>query len=290
VKKIVSLLLIAGLVGGFALTLGLSRAQDTAKTEDKEETSSSASAEESAIPVMLQDSAFERFVDVRLLGRAIGDLDAALLTDVALQLAEGERVLLRSHKGLPAKGVLQAAVKMAAKKGDKTSLGRLAKYAKKSKDDDLGKLVNTNLKMAEKSRPAAPAMISGDTTPEQLSVYKGFLAQIDSATFLGDAKGLAAVAEEVGKLEKGSLPDKLKADLIKRVKVATDEVKSSAASDTQKALSLLSEASRASWAIYKKRGHRGHWQWHGRYRSHHEAERDARHLRRGGWFVRIDHH
>jgi len=289
VKKILSLLLIAGLVGGFALTLGLSRAQDEAKTEDKAETTSKASTEEAAIPVTLQDPAFERFVDIRLLGRAVSDLDASLMTDLALQLAEGERVLLRSHKGLPAKGVLQSAAKMAAKKGDKKSLSRLAKYAKQSKDEDLGKLVSTNLKFAEKSRPVAPT-ISGDTTPEQLSVYKGFLAQIDSAAFLGDTKGLAAVAEEVNKLEKGSLPDKLKADLMKRVRTAQDDAKSGETTATQKTLSMLSETSRAGWAIYKKRGHRGNWRWHGRYRSHRDAERDSRHLRREGWFVRIDHH
>src|SRR5690348_10316522 len=46
------------------------------------------------------DPAFARYVDVYAAGRALLDGDAAALTDAALALAEGERVLLRQHKGL----------------------------------------------------------------------------------------------------------------------------------------------------------------------------------------------
>src|SRR5438309_1123415 len=46
------------------------------------------------IPPPLQESAFERYVDLRLLGQALSSQNPGLLCDVALQLAEGERVLL----------------------------------------------------------------------------------------------------------------------------------------------------------------------------------------------------
>ena len=59
-------------------------------------------------------------------------------------------------------------------------------------------------------------IIPADITTEQLGVYKGFKAQIDSASFLGDSKGLTAVAAEVSKLNKDQLPAQLKADLRSR--------------------------------------------------------------------------
>ena len=181
-------------------------------------------------------------MDVRLIATAVSTLDAALLTDAALQLAEGERVLLRSHKGLPAQGVIQAAVKLASQKRDKASLERLAKFAMLTKNEELGKQVKTNLDLAMASRTAPALMIPADTRPEQLSVYKGLIAILDSAVLLHDAKGVSAVAEDVKKLEKGALPDKLTADLEKRIKEAETNVKSASPTDTQKALSMLQSA------------------------------------------------
>src|SRR5690349_11388462 len=49
-----------------------------------------------SLPAELTDPAFDKYVDISLLGRAWSSKDSALLTDIALQLAEGERVLMRA--------------------------------------------------------------------------------------------------------------------------------------------------------------------------------------------------
>ena len=51
-----------------------------------------------ASTVELVDPAFGQYIDIRLLWQGWGSMDAGMLTDAALQLAEGERVLMRSHK------------------------------------------------------------------------------------------------------------------------------------------------------------------------------------------------
>jgi hypothetical protein len=60
----------------------------------------------SIIPSELDDPAYRQYVDIRLLQQALKDSDSQLLTDVVLQLEEGERVLMRSHKAIPAVDVL----------------------------------------------------------------------------------------------------------------------------------------------------------------------------------------
>src|SRR4051794_9036967 len=52
------------------------------------------------LPKKLQDAAFDQYVDIQLMAHAVDALDAELLTDVGLQLAEGERILLRPHQGV----------------------------------------------------------------------------------------------------------------------------------------------------------------------------------------------
>ena len=50
-----------------------------------------------ALPDELLDAAFARYMDIDFLRAAWQALDAAALADAGLQLAEGERVLFRSH-------------------------------------------------------------------------------------------------------------------------------------------------------------------------------------------------
>ena len=85
---------------------------------------------EPQIPDELQDRAFDQYVDMVRLQEAWDRLSAAALADAGLQLAEGERVLFRSHKALPADAVLKAAANIAVEKRDKQTLERLAKAAR----------------------------------------------------------------------------------------------------------------------------------------------------------------
>src|SRR5262245_46946059 len=47
------------------------------------------------VPAELRDPAFDRFVDLAQVGQTLAAQDPGRLTDLALQMVEGERVLLR---------------------------------------------------------------------------------------------------------------------------------------------------------------------------------------------------
>src|SRR5262249_59130687 len=84
-----------------------------------------------------RDPAFDRYVDLTLLQEALASRDSAQVADVALQLAEGERILLRPHKAVKADKLLALAVRLAAKMQDRATLDRLAKMATARGDKGL---------------------------------------------------------------------------------------------------------------------------------------------------------
>ena len=68
------------------------------------------------------DPAFAKFVDVSLLTEAMAGPNASLMADVALGLAEGERVLVRNHRaGVTADGLMAKVAKLAARSNDKAT-------------------------------------------------------------------------------------------------------------------------------------------------------------------------
>src|SRR5437764_15129181 len=73
-----------------------------------------------------RDPAYDRFVDLDQLSTAWEQKDPELLTDIALQLLEGERVLLRPNKYITADQVFNLAIKVAADTKDTPALKRLA--------------------------------------------------------------------------------------------------------------------------------------------------------------------
>jgi hypothetical protein len=76
------------------------------------------------------DPSFSKYVDLSLLTDAVAQVDASLLTDVALSLAEGERVLVRTHRsGLTADQLIARAARLAVALNDKSTLDRIMKAA-----------------------------------------------------------------------------------------------------------------------------------------------------------------
>src|SRR5262249_22565918 len=132
---------LGGLVLGGCLVCGLFGHAEPAKTKvPPEERATPLDSERPpapAIPADLRDPAFERYVDVAQVGEALAAGNPGLLTDVAMQLAEGERVLQRPHKALSAARVLKLAMRLAVEKKDKPALDRLAKVVKASGDKEL---------------------------------------------------------------------------------------------------------------------------------------------------------
>ena len=99
------------------------------------------------------DPAFSKHVDLSLLAEAMAKPDAALLVDVALGLAEGERVLVRNHRsGLNSEDLMARAVKLAARLNDKTTLDRISKAATVANKPQWAKLVTETKEFAGVSR------------------------------------------------------------------------------------------------------------------------------------------
>lgn len=87
------------------------------------------------------DPAFEAYVSRDLLQQATGSTNPELLTDVALQLAEGERVLMRSHLGVSSEEVLRLAYRLATEEATKARLKKAAEKAeKKNLLDEFAKI------------------------------------------------------------------------------------------------------------------------------------------------------
>ncbi|QDU26690.1 hypothetical protein ETAA8_17710 [Anatilimnocola aggregata] len=137
----------------------------------------------------LYDPAFDRYVDLMMLGRAWDQLDAALMTDCALQLAEGERILMRSHKAVSSKQLLELASKVAADKRDLATLDRLAKVCESTKNTEALTQVTAARKLAGASRKIDPAMSLSvaETSPEQLALYQNAINGARGAGIVGDA-------------------------------------------------------------------------------------------------------
>lgn len=143
------------------------------------------------------DPAFDRYVDLLLLGEAWDTLDPVLLTDCAMQLAEGERILMRSHKAISSTQLLDLAAKVAADKRDTATLDRLAKVYTASKNTTALEQLNTAKKLASASRKVDPAMSvsATDTSPDQLALYQDAINGVKAAGLVGDESFFTGLEE-----------------------------------------------------------------------------------------------
>ncbi|WP_437203443.1 hypothetical protein [Planctomicrobium sp. SH664] len=183
-------------LSALALAFGLSVTQPAAFAETKAAPAATAEAAategEAFEGADLYDPAFNTYLDISLLGYAWSNKDAKLLTDLALQLAEGERVLLRTHKAGSAKELLAIAAKVAVDADDKEALARVAQAATALKYDDIVALTKSSNKLAGASRKDEPALqVSVEEMPvEQIAAYRWVLDQLKGAELLGDKKSL----------------------------------------------------------------------------------------------------
>ena len=153
----------------------------------------------SSIPHELADLSFERYVDVKALGDAYLAKDAALMTDVGLQLLEGERVLLRSHRGLKASTVFEAALRVATDQIDVATLDRLSKVAEKIGDKTLGDKVKVSRQLADKPRAAEPPVPAPDENlpANEVIEIQNQIERFERARAVGDVAGLKTLQAEL---------------------------------------------------------------------------------------------
>lgn len=180
-----------------ALSLGVLPGPLLAQDDAKEAAPAAEFAEEApyVLPAELDDAPFAQYVDISLLGQAWAAKDAALLTDLALQLASGERILLRAHKAGSSRDLLGLAVKVAQSADDKAALERVAQAAGYLKYDDIVAMTKSSGKLAGASRKDEPALsVSVDQMPaEGFAAYGWLVNQVRSVELLGDKAALDAI-------------------------------------------------------------------------------------------------
>jgi hypothetical protein len=192
-----------------------------------------------------RDRAFERYVDVQALRQAIRSLNASLLTDVAAQFAEGERILFRQHKSISADEVLAFAVKVASHKKDNSALERLSKIIALRDNPELAASVKISQQLASDSRAVdiSTALSVVETSPQTFATFKSVLAFIEDRQLRGDAKSLEKMSLLVPRLKYLGEHER---ETVKQHIAAALESISKADSELVKKLAVLSSDSRFS--------------------------------------------
>ncbi len=160
-------------------------------------------SEEAKVPwaensAAFRDPAFDRFVDLSLLAESYLAQNTEGMADAALQLLEGERVLMRPHRSVPAKIVIDATLRVATSQGDTATLDRLAKAVAKTGDAELATRIKAMKELASKPRAAAPAIaLPENSPPELVEEMKTVLQRFQLAQSLADLEGLKSLEHDL---------------------------------------------------------------------------------------------
>lgn len=148
-----------------------------------------------ALPPEFLDPAFGHYVDLTRLADAIRQADPDRLINAALALAEGERILLRTHKsGLTAKALMLKASKLAANDGNQDALKRLAAAARETNDKDFLSHIEATQKLVGTSRATTPIFT---VSAGKLLAMKTWLDQSRKATLTGDKELLGMIRMDI---------------------------------------------------------------------------------------------
>ena len=201
-----------------------------------------------ATPPELYDPAYDQYVNMSNVSTAWQSQDAAALADGALQLLEGERILMRPHTKLPAEKVLILAGKIAVEKKDTETLERLRKAAERyGKKEVTAQLTATN-KLAAAARDDEGFFISiEETSPEEYGAFHDYAERIRGARIAGEAITLENLQDEI---ERSELLMKQRRDYLLRQIQKTSAIlpKDGQPDEAIAALSRLGGASRG-WGI-----------------------------------------
>ena len=196
------------------------------------------------LEIVASDPAFDVHVSLLEAGLALSTADAAGLADAALQMAEGERILMRPHKTVPASKLFAAAARLAGEKRDKATLDRLAKAAGKLGDKALAASIATSRKVAGDARsPEAVVTIGIDeVTPEEFAECHEVISDIHLAKLTGDSRCLRQMPYRIKKL-----PSKVRSKMNKLYQTCRSEMKEGGEEQPDAVLLKLAEESRGRW-------------------------------------------
>jgi uncharacterized membrane protein len=202
--------------------------------------------DEEWIPENLRDPGFDRYIDLALLCKAWDEKDASALADVALQLREGERILMRPHRGFSSQQLLQEAARIAAETKETEALQRLRKIADTIGSTELKAKLASAEKLAGPARASDPALqVSiAEMTPEVFAELWEYLHAIQDASLAGDTATLKEIQNDL--TGNGGIPQMQKKYLHKLLQES--QATAAALPESQKqlsqALDKLSDSSR----------------------------------------------
>ncbi|MSQ97387.1 MAG: hypothetical protein EXR98_22930 [Gemmataceae bacterium] len=153
------------------------------------------------------DPAFSGFLDTKLLGDALAAFDASRITDCALLLAHGEKILLREHPGVTSKKLFTLALNVAVEKGDQAALKRLDKALRGPVDADTLVLLESALTLGKQKRKADP-FAAQSVTPESQVLYKTMKEEIRLAVNLNDRESLENMQKTIVALTELTAPQR----------------------------------------------------------------------------------
>jgi uncharacterized membrane protein len=198
------------------------------------------------VPENLRDPAFDRYVDLALLCKAWDEKNASVLADVALQFREGERVLLRPHRGFSSQQLLGEAARIAVETKQAEALQRLRKIAETISSAELKAKLAGAEKLAGPARGTDPALqVSiAEMRPEVFAELWQYLHAIQDAGLAGDTAALKRIEDKLANNTR--IPEKQK-KYLKKVLLdhqATAAAVPEAQKQLDQALDKLSDSSR----------------------------------------------
>jgi hypothetical protein len=156
-----------------------------------------------AIPADLQDPAFADAIDLRVLQRAIRNLDRGDLLAAAAKLAQAERRIGRPHKGISADAVFGVLLRAIAEARDRDALEQTAKALEELDKGDLLPAVEQTRKLlsAPRKLDVGPGVPRSEVSAEAIVLYNALKEQIRVAKVVGNPDVLRALRQQVVGLE-----------------------------------------------------------------------------------------
>lgn len=143
-----------------------------------------------AIPVRESDPAFDRYVDLDLLGDALVSLNPSLAADIALQLADGERALGRPHVAMNTDSAFDLALRLAVAMRDAETLDRLLRVSRTNgRTEWVAQLEGAQALLAS-SRAAEPALDIADMSDGAQTFASAMVQALRLCQVAGDVAAL----------------------------------------------------------------------------------------------------
>jgi len=167
---------------------------------------------------MYSDPIFDSYATESEVAAAVNSVNAELLTDVALKLAEGERILVRKRKHFSAEDLFELAIRISMESGDHKTLARLGEALEMHQNSKLLAKAKLALSASSESRTTITEFkVSLDTSVDAYTFAKVLLAQIKHAVALGDSERIS-FTEEIVKINEDLLGEELVKHLKKVLK------------------------------------------------------------------------